>query len=249
MQIFVALITLSLISSCGTEMSPPQAATVGSLTMQMQKTKVDGKPAAALLLCEKEMCINPLRDKSGEYFYFRDYADLYNQKVEKEGRGKKIKMALLGITMVATAAGAALYIKSDAMRWRIVYLKDKIKELSEKVAKKTRKNNLEGIEQMNKELEELKTQRQKLEAIDTVVAPSYWTALGLSAVGTNALAFAPGIAEDTLWKNNKRVLADLFIHGSEIKVTKDEIIDLFAIITKQVPVTVDVSVQSYLFSI
>ena len=44
-------------------------------------------------------------------------------------------------------------------------------------------------------------------------------------------------------------LADLFIHGSAVKVTKDELIDLFAIMVEQVPATVDVAVQSYLFGI
>ena len=84
---------------------------------------------------------------------------------------------------------------------------------------------------------------------DALVTPSYWTALGISGLGTSALAFAPGIAEDSRWQEYKRLVADLFIHGQEIKVTKDELVDLFAIIVKQVPAKVDVVVQGYLFGI
>ena len=248
MRITIAILCTALLASCGIETSRQQAATA-SLTLNMEETEVGGEPATVMMLCEKEKCVNPLRDRSGKHFYFKNYADLYNQKVEEEGKGQKIKMALLGVTMVATAAGAALYIKSDAMRWRIVNLKDKIKELSERVAKKTKKNNLIEADKANKELEELKAERQKLQTIDAVVAPTYWGMLGLSALGTNALAFAPGIAEDTLWQNNKNKLADLFIHGSEVKVTKDELIDLFSILSKQVNATVDVAVQTYLFGI
>lgn len=156
------------------------------------------------MLCEKEKCFNPLRGDSGEDFYFKNYADLYNQK---------------------------------------------IKELSDKLAKKIRKENSDGANKIRKDIDELASKQKKLEAIDSVVAPSYWAVLGLSAVGANALAFVAGIAEDTLWQNNKRTLADLFIHGSAVKVTKDELIDLFSIIAKQVPARVDVEVQSYLFGI
>ena len=70
MRIVVAFITLALLGSCGTEMPPQQTATAGSLTMKMEETQVDGKPAAVLMLCEKETCMNPLRDRSGESFYF-----------------------------------------------------------------------------------------------------------------------------------------------------------------------------------
>lgn len=249
MRIVVVLISIALFVSCGTEQSRQRMLTSASLMVKMEETQVDGEQVAVLMLCEKEKCFNPLRGDSGEDFYFKNYADLYNQKVKEEGKGQKIKMALLGITMAATAAGAALYIKSDAMRWRIVDLKDKIKELSDKLAKKIRKENSDGAKKIRKDIDELASKQKKLEAIDSVVAPSYWAVLGLSAVGANALAFVPGIAEDTLWQNNKRALADLFIHGSAVKVTKDELIDLFSIIAKQVPARVDVEVQSYLFGI
>ena len=249
MRIVVAVIIIALLSSCGTEPSQQQVVTAASLTLKMEETQVDNEPAAVLMLCENEKCINPLRDKSGGDFHFKNYADLYNQKVQEEGKGEKIKMALLGITMIATAAGAFLYIKSDAMRGRIGKLKDAIKGLGEKRAKKMRKNNSEGVVKIRKELEELEGKQKKLEFIDSIVAPTYWTALGISALGANALAFAPGIAEDALWQDNKRALTDLFIHGSAVKVTKDELIDLFAILVEQVPATVDVAVQSYLFGI
>ncbi len=233
MRIVASVITIALLSSCGTKPSKQQMVTAASLTLKMEETQVDSEPAAVLMLCENEKCINPLRDKSGGDFHFKNYADLYNQKVQEEGKGQKIKMALLGITMFATAAGAFLYIKSDAMRGRIGNLKDSLRELSEKL----------------KMREELEGEQKRLESIDAVVAPTYWTALGISALGTNAIAFAPGIAEDALWQDNKRALADLFIHGSAVKVTKDELIDLFAILVEQVPATVDVAVQSYMFGI
>ena len=248
MRIVASVITIALLSSCGTKPSKQQMVTAASLTLKMEETQVDSEPAAVLMLCENEKCINPLRDKSGGDFHFKNYADLYNQKVQEEGKGEKIKMALLGITMIATAAGAFLYIKSDAMRGRIGNLKDDIKDLG-KLAKKMRKSNSEGVGKIRKELEELEGKQKKLESIDSIVAPTYWTALGISALGTNAIAFAPGIAEDALWQDNKRALADLFIHGSAVKVTKDELIDLFAILVEQVPATVDVAVQSYMFGI
>ena len=263
MRIVVAVISIALFISCSTELSKQQMVTATSLTLKMEETQIDGEPSATLLLCEKEKCINPLRDKSGRDFHFRNYADLYNEKVKEEGKGQTIKMALLSITMAATFAGAALYIKSDAMRIKISDLKDSIKDLKDeifkahkKLDKMIRENKFEEIEKTKKELTELeakkeadKINKQKLEKIDKYVAPSYWVALGLSAVGANAIAFAPGIAEDTLWQDNKRALADLFIHGSEVKVTKDELIDLFAIVVDQVNATVDVAVQSYLFGI
>ena len=263
MRIVVAVIIIALLGSCGTEPSQQQMVTAASLTLKMEETQFDGEPAAVLMLCENEKCINPLRDKSGGDFRFKNYADLYNQKVQNEGKGQKIKMALLGITMFATAAGAFLYIKSDAMRRRVGKATEKIKKLSDdipelhkKLDKKLRKNNDEGVEEVKEKIakleiknEEHKTSKQKLETRDSYVTPAYWTVLGISALGANALAFAPGIAEDALWQDNKRALADLFIHGSAVKVTKDELIDLFAIMVEQVPATVDVAVQSYLFGI
>ena len=263
MKIFVAVISVALLGSCGTEPSKRQMMTATSLTLKMEETQVDGEPSATLLLCEKEKCINPLRDRSGRDFHFRNYADLYNKKVQEESKGQKIKMALLGITMVATAAGAFLYIKSDAMRIKIGDMKESVKNLNyeitksrKKLDKMMRRNKLGEVEELKRDLTKLEANReaaqankQKLEKIDSYVAPSYWAALGLSAVGANALAFAPGIAENTLWQDNRRALADLFIHGSEVKVTKNELIDLFAIMVDQVNATVDVAVQSYLFGI
>ncbi len=249
----VAIVTqIVLFIGCGRQpLQQPTINTATSLTLKMQEAQTDGEPSMVMLLCEAEKCTNPLRDKSGKNFHFKNYADLYNEKVQGENKGQKIKMALLGITMTATAAGALLYIKSDAMRRTIGWASEKIKRLTDDIA------DLEqGIEKNKHKLAKLRAEKtkhvarkKKLATRDAFVTPAYWTALGLSALGTNALAFAPGIAEDTLWKNNKRMLADLFIHGNAVKVTKDELTDLFAILVKQVPVTVDVAVQSYLFSI
>ena len=80
-----------------------------------------------------------------------------------EGKGQKIKMALLGITMFATAAGAFLYIKSDAMRRRVGKATEKIKKLSDdsaaelhkKLDKKLRKNNDEGVEEVKEKIAKL----------------------------------------------------------------------------------------------
>ena len=263
MRIVATVITLALLSSCGAEPAQQLRVTAASLTLKMAETQADGDPAAVLMLCDNDKCVNPLRDQSGGGFHFKNYAELYNQKVQVEGKGQKIKMALLGITMVATAAGAFLYIKSDAMRRIVGGAAEKIKELNDdsaalnkKLANKVRKNNAEGVEDVKETLaklevekEKLKTSSEKLKTRDSYVTPAYWTALGISALGANALAFAPGMAEGAVWRDNKRAFADLFIHGSAVKVTKDELIDLFAILVEQVPATVDVAVQSYLFGI
>ena len=249
MRTLVAVISMILISSCGTELSQPQMMTAASLTLKMEETQANGKSTAVLMLCENDKCVNPLRDRSGGDFHFENHANLYNQKVNEAGKGQKIKMALLGITMVATAAGALLYIKSDAMRRIVGETAEKISKVTKKIDKKQRKNDHDGVKQLQAKLAQLEGSKNKLETRDNYITPTYWTTLGISALGANALAFAPGIAEDTLWQNNKRALADLFIHGSAVKVTKDELVDLLAILVEQVPATIDVAVQSYLFSI
>ena len=241
-------IAASILLSCGPQQhSQEWLLKATSLTLKMQETTVEGKPAVDMMLCEGQKCINPLRDESGDHFHFTNYADTYNKKVKEEGKGSKIKMALFIVTMVATTTGAFLYIKSDYMRGKIAVAAKKIEELAKKLKKQGKST--EKIANLNQKLAKQRKIKDRYEAWDALVTPSYWTALGISGLGTSALAFTPGIAEDSRWQEYKRLLADLFIHGQEVRVTKDELVDLFAIIVKQVPAKVDVVVQGYLFGI
>ncbi len=263
MRTAVTVISIATLVGCVVEPSQQQMLTAASLTLKMEETQVDGEPAAVLMLCENGKCFNPLRNKSGGDYHFKNHADLYNQKAREAGKGQKIKMALLGITTIATAAGGFIYIKSDAMRRIVTEAAEKIKKLDDEIAAATKKLNNKKrknisadtddirakLAKLGKEKGEQEATKKRLEKRDSWVTPTYWAALGISGLGTSALAFAPDIGEDNLWQDNKDALADLFIHGSAVKVTKDELIDLFAILVKQVPATIDVAVQSYLFSI
>ena len=242
------VIAAALPLSCGSQPnSQKQLLKDTSLTLKMQERKVEGKPVVDLMLCEGQKCINPLRDESGDYFHFINYAEVYNQKVKEEGKSNKIKMALFVVTIVATTTGAFLYIKSDFMRRKIAVAAEKIENFTKKLKKQGKSD--AQIANLNQKLAAQEKIKDRYEAWDALVTPSYWTALGISGLGTSALAFAPGIAENSHWQEHKRLLADLFIHGQEVRVTKDELVDLFGIIVKQVPAKVDVVVQGYLFGI
>ena len=192
---------------------------------------------AALMLCQRDNCQNVLRDKDGEdYFYFYNLAGVYNEKVEKEGKGNRVRMVLVGIATAATLASIVYYIRSDVLRQKISKHVDRLKQLTKKTpSDKATKN----IAEMDKDLAEMTTKERKLTR----------TYYGTFATGGFAAAsmIIPGVAEDSSWKENKRTLSNLFVHGESIKVTRDELRDLLDVLIKHVPATVDATVQHFVY--
>lgn len=211
-----------------------------SLTLRMTEVQLDkGQPMAALMLCQRGNCQNVLRDKNGEdYFYFHNLAGVYNEKVEKEGKGNKVRMILLGIATAATLASIVYYIRSDVLRQKISKHLDFIGKLRKKKPTGSAKN--------TNELAELDKQSIEMAQKERKLTRTYY---GTFATGGFAAAslLIPGIAEDNIWKENKRTLSKLFVHGEAIKVTKDELHDLLDVLVKHVPATVDATVRHFVY--
>lgn len=209
-----------------------------SLTLKMMEVMLDEEqPMAALMLCQKGNCQNVLRDKNGEdYFYFYNLAGVYNEKVEKEGKGNRVRMVLLGIATAATLASIVYYIRSDVLRQKINKHVDRLEQLIKKTQddKTTKK-----IAEMDKKSVEMKAKERKLTR----------TYYGTFATGGFAAAsmIIPGVAEDSSWKENKRTLSKLFVHGESIKVARDELRDLLDVLVKHVPATIDATVQHFVY--
>lgn len=212
-----------------------------SLTLKMVKAPLDeGQPMAALMLCQRGNCQNVLRDENGEdYFYFHNLAGVYNEKVEKEGKGNKVRMVLLGIATAATLASIVYYIRSDVLRQKI----SKHLELVEKLGK-LGKNTTD-----NKHTQKTAEMSQQSVAMTKKERKLTRTYYGTFATGGFAAAsmIIPGVAEDSIWKENKRTLSKLFVHGEAIKVTRDELRDLLEVLVKHVPATVDATVQHFVY--
>ena len=76
-----------------------------AITLQMSKKTIDGQERAALLLCQGNTCLNPLRGHDGREFYFYDHADAYNSATKSLLKGQGVKLALLGVSVIAGGFG------------------------------------------------------------------------------------------------------------------------------------------------
>lgn len=238
-SLFLALIVIFACRSVGHRQEHVSSLTsADSLTLKMMKAPLDeGQPMAVLMLCQRGNCQNVLRDENGEdYFYFHNLAGVYNEKVEKEGKGSKVRMVLLGIATAATLASIVYYIRSDVLRQKI----SKHLELVKNLRKKSADNkSVQKISEMDQQSVEMAKKERKLTR----------TYYGTFATGGFAAAsmIIPGVAEDSIWKENKRTLSKLFVHGEAIKVTRDELRDLLEVLVKHVPATVDATVQHFVY--
>lgn len=234
-NIFITISYL-ITSSCGVNPSNTEVAAPSSLTLQMVEKKTDNKPMAALMLCQDEVCHNTLLAENGGEFYFHNLAHVYNSKVQEEGKGNKVRMALLGITAVAVISSIYFYIRSDTTR---VYLK----ELDEKIRKGL--NTDSYLLQKVKKKEKVEIDQEllkKLRKREKYTTPMFYGSEVLLA-GSYIAALAPGISENGSWKENKRTIAELFIHGEKVKVTGDEVHSLLEILINHVPATINTAVN------
>lgn len=272
MNAWIRMLLIMLTSACAaggtSDVQKKNKKVKQEFTLQLQERYVDGQTQAALILCQKQTCLNPLRNNDGSEFYFHNHAEAYNRFTKKNGIGEKVKFALLGIAAVTGTAGVILLVRhglkskklSDA--FPIVEGKPdvslptdpKLRQDIEAVKRASAEREGDTYVNKSKEITHHVSSGDGTLSEDQVKElgkQSDWSfGAGMTAASIGAItwiaAFAKDLSTNPHWRHKQKDFEKLFVQGERIVVNKQELTVLLQAINKKLDVQVAPSVMRFL---
>ena len=254
MKSFLRMLITLLTSACAAAGGMSNVQNTSGLTLQLFKENGNEPKRFVLMLCQHGKCQNPLRNLDGSEFYFYDHSAAYNDVTHSLAKGAKrqtVKIALLGISVIAAGSGVYYLIKDQQLQKqlaKVFYPHGGIKE--DVVVKSGYGNEItfaeKGVDASGRKIyaaEDIVMVHEKAERVNR----NFRVSAGVAAIAWGA-TLVPAIAGDPSWKQQGQKFKQLFMQGEQVTVSKEELRALLQIVSKEMSATLAPSVEDFLFT-
>ena len=226
MNVRIAMLIINLITvGCAERDSAHSTEFAGkSFTLQMHdQNDGKGKAKVKLMLCQGEVCKNPLLKAGGKGEYlFDDHYSVYKDGQKNANTGNRVRTALLWGSLLAGLSSVWFYIKSDRTRKVLV-------------------SKYESIQASVKRVHKIDGEIARLEGKESLTTNAFY-ASEIAIVSTALASIVTSNrnnAEDAL----KQKLTDLLVHKQPVHVTRDELKNILDSLTELIPAVIDASTK------
>lgn len=218
--IIISMLIMIIVGCAARETAHPTEFAGKSFTLQMHD--YDGaknKSKARLLVCQGEVCRNPLLKAGGkEEYLFDDYYSVYQRGQKSGDTGKRLRTALLWGSLLAGLSSVGFYIKSDTTR---KVLASRYEEMSALVK---RSHKIDG-------------EIARLEGKESLTTNAFYVS-EIAIVSTALASIVTSNARSGKNSLNEK-LADLLVHKQPVHVTRGELKHILTHLTEIVPAVID----------